>query len=178
MPDELRAAVFEADGWGWIGLVASERGLRALFLPRPTREAAESSLRREYPDARPVEDNAFLLDVARQVSAYLAGELHEFTVPVDLRGHSTFALGVWAATTRIGYGETRAYRWVADQVGGGGAGIYQAVGSALGSNPVPLVIPCHRVVGSDGSLHGYAGGLDMKQRLLAMETGQGTLGLY
>jgi methylated-DNA-[protein]-cysteine S-methyltransferase len=178
MPDDLNAAVFEAPGWGWVGLVASERGLRALFLPRATRDAAEAALRSEYPDAPLVEDNAFLNDARNQVRAYLAGELHDFTVPVDLRGHTSFALGVWAATARIGYGETRAYRWVADQLSGGGAGIYQAVGSALGANPVPLVIPCHRVVGSDGSLHGYAGGLDMKQRLLAMETGQATLGFH
>jgi O-6-methylguanine DNA methyltransferase len=92
-----------------------------------------------------------------------------------LRGNTAFALSVWSAATKIGYGETRAYRWIADQIGGGGAGIYQAVGSALGANPVPIVIPCHRIVGSDGSLHGYAGGLDMKQRLLSLESGQASL---
>ena len=97
-------------------------------------------------------NNDTLLEVARQVRAYLRGELHEFTVTLDLRGYTSFSLAVWAATGRIAYGQTRTYRWIAEQTGGGGAGIYQAVGSALGANPVPLIIPCHRVIGSDGSL--------------------------
>ncbi len=175
MADELVSKVFEVDGWGWIGLVASERGLRALFLPRPTEADTLADLRKHYPNAVQSDEHAFLAEAQRQVTAYLRGNLREFAVPVDLRGNTSFALSVWSAATRIGYGETRAYRWIADQIGGGGAGIYQAVGTALGSNPVPLIIPCHRVVGSDGSLHGYAGGLDMKLRLLSLESGQGTL---
>ncbi|MCU0510356.1 MAG: methylated-DNA--[protein]-cysteine S-methyltransferase [Anaerolineae bacterium] len=175
MADELIANVFEVEGWGWVGLVASERGLRALVLPRKTSEETLDELRKHYRDVRLAPDEPQLAEAERQVRAYLAGELREFNVPVDLRGNTSFALSVWSAATRIGYGETRAYRWIADQIGGGGAGIYQAVGMALGSNPVPLVIPCHRVVGSDGSMHGYAGGLDMKVRLLAMESGQGSL---
>jgi methylated-DNA-[protein]-cysteine S-methyltransferase len=174
--DELVSSVFEAEGWGWIGLVASERGLRELYLPRASEADARAELRKHYPNALAVSDHPFLIEAQRQVTAYLAGRLRQFNLPIDLRGNTPFALSVWSATTRIGYGETRAYRWVADQIGGGGAGIYQAVGSALGSNPVPLVIPCHRVVGSDGSLHGYAGGLDLKLRLLSLESGQGRLG--
>lgn len=177
MSDELAAYVFEAADWGWIAVAASERGLRTLILPRPSREEAVDALRSHYPDAPMASDHPLLLEAARQVTAYLRGELTEFTLPLDLRGHTSFALSVWAAAGRIGYGETQVYRWVADQLGGEpkGGGIYQAVGSALGANPVPLVIPCHRVIGSDGSLTGYAGGLDMKARLLAMETGQGML---
>ena len=187
MADDFRAFVFqaehEADGSspesfnfvsvrGWIGLVASERGLRMLTLPVADRETAERTLRSYYPDARIVPDDITLLDVARQVRTYLAGELREFTVTLDLRGYTAFALAVWAAANRIAYGQTRTYRWIAEQAGGGGAGIYQAVGTALGANPVPLIIPCHRVVGSDGSLTGYAGGIEMKERLLALESGQ------
>ncbi|MGE5602212.1 MAG: methylated-DNA--[protein]-cysteine S-methyltransferase [Nitrososphaerales archaeon] len=175
MADELVSKVFEVEGWGWIGLVASERGLRGLFLPRSAEAEALAGLRKYYPNAIATPDHPLLTEAQRQVTAYLSGELREFNVPVDLRGNTSFALSVWSATTRIGYGETRAYRWIADQIGGGGAGIYQAVGAALGANPVPLIIPCHRVVGSDGSLHGYAGGLDMKLRLLSLESGQGTL---
>ena len=131
-----------------------------------------STLRGHYSDVSIVPDDDTLLAVARQVQAYLRGELREFTVTLDLRGYSAFALAVWAAANRIAYGQTRTYRWIAEQAGGGGAGIYQAVGSALGANPVPLIIPCHRVVGSDGSLTGYAGGVEMKERLLALESGQ------
>jgi methylated-DNA-[protein]-cysteine S-methyltransferase len=187
MADDLWALIFqieEATGQpsseqsdfasvrGWIGLVASERGLRMLTLPVAERETALNTLRNYYPDAPIVPDDDTLLDVARQVRAYLAGELREFTVTLDLRGYTAFALAVWAAANRIVYGQTRTYRWIAEQAGGGGAGIYQAVGSALGANPVPLIIPCHRVIGSDGSLTGYAGGVEMKERLLALESGQ------
>jgi O-6-methylguanine DNA methyltransferase len=173
--DELASRVFHVEGWGWIGLVASDRGLRGLFLPRPTEDEALADLRKYYPNALPTGEHPLLLEAERQVTGYLNGDLRQFTVPVDLRGNTSFALSVWSAATRIGYGETRAYRWVADQIGGGGAGIYQAVGAALGANPVPLIIPCHRVVGSDGSLHGYAGGLDLKLRLLSLESGQGRM---
>ena len=188
MADDLRAFIFqieEATGQpsseeqsdfaavrGWIGLVASERGLRMLTLPVADRDTALSTLRGHYSDVSIVPDDDTLLEVARQVQAYLAGELREFTVTLDLRGYTAFALAVWAAANRIAYGQTRTYRWIAEQTGGGGAGIYQAVGSALGANPVPLIIPCHRVVGSDGSLTGYAGGVEMKERLLALESGQ------
>ena len=187
MADDLRAFVFqieqEADQpssessdlailRGWIGLAASERGLRMLTLPVASRETALNALREHYPDAPIVPNDDTLLEVARQVRAYLRGELYEFAVTLDLRGYSSFSLAVWAATGRIAYGQTRTYRWIAEQTGGGGAGIYQAVGSALGANPVPLIIPCHRVIGSDGSLTGYAGGVEMKERLLALESGQ------
>lgn len=189
MADDLRALIFqieEATGQpsseeqsdfaavrGWIGLAASERGLRMLTLPVADRETAVHTLRSYYPDAPIVLDDATLREVARQVRSYLRGELREFNVTLDLRGYTTFALAVWAAANRIAYGQTRTYRWIAEQAGGGGAGIYQAVGAALGANPVPLIIPCHRVVGSDGSLTGYAGGVEMKERLLALESGQG-----
>jgi len=190
MPDDLRAFVFQIQQEisqppqdqsdlailrGWIGLAATERGLRMLTLPVASRETALNALREHYPDAPIVPDNDTLLEVARQVRAFLHGELREFAVTLDLRGYSSFSLGVWAATSRIAYGQTRTYRWIAEQTGGGGAGIYQAVGSALGANPVPLIIPCHRVIGSDGSLHGFAGGLQMKAQLLALESGQRTL---
>jgi methylated-DNA-[protein]-cysteine S-methyltransferase len=187
MADDLRAFIFhieETTGQpppeqpdfatvrGWIGLVASERGLRMLTLPVADFDTALSTLRGYYPDAPIVPDDETLLEVARQVRAYLRGDLREFTVALDLRGYTAFSLAVWAAANRIAYGQTRTYRWIAEQAGGGGAGVYQAVGSALGANPVPLIIPCHRVIGSDGSLTGYAGGVEMKERLLALESGQ------
>jgi len=181
MISDLRALAFQVNLpeasilSGWIGLVASERGLRLLGLPKPTREAALGYVNEHYPEVTLTGDDPFLLDVARQLRSYLVGELREFAVKLDLRGNNPFALSVWAATRQIPYGQTRTYGWIAEQVGGLGAA--QAVGAALGANPVPLIVPCHRVVGSDGSLHGYAGGLDMKARLLALERGQATLRL-
>jgi len=192
MPDELRALVFRAGSAdtqagpdertpeailsGWIGLVASERGLRFLGLPAPTYEAALRSIRRDYPNAVLAPDDSALLEIAEQVRAYIAGDLRVFSAELDLRGHMPFELAVWAAAARIPYGETRTYGWIAAQVGGG-SGAAQAVGAALGANPAPLIIPCHRVLGSDGALHGFAGGLEMKARLLDLERGQGALTL-
>jgi O-6-methylguanine DNA methyltransferase len=158
---------------GWVGLVTSDRGLRYLSLPAATYNAALRRMRRSYPTAALVSDDAVLLEIAAQVCAYLAGNLRSFSIDLDLRGHTTFELAVWAATARIPYGETRSYGWVAAQVGGT-ATAAQAVGAALGNNPIPLIIPCHRVLGSDGSLHGFAGGLEMKARLLDLERGQGS----
>jgi methylated-DNA-[protein]-cysteine S-methyltransferase len=128
-------------------------------------------LRHHYAQVRLSTSNTFLQAVAEQVKAYLAGQARQFAVELDLRGYTTFELAVWAATSRIAYGETRTYAWIAGQTGGG-PGTAQAVGAALASNPVPLIVPCHRVIGSDGGLHGFAGGLDMKRRLLALENQQ------
>lgn len=178
MADELHALVFDVETprWGWVGLVASARGLRLLTLPSATSEAAWRRIRRHYPQAEPAPDDPMLLAVAEQVRAYLAGQPLTVTAPLDLQGHMSFELAVWAAASRIPYGQTRTYAWIAEQAGGA-AGAAQAAGAALGDNPVPLIIPCHRVIGSDGELHGFAGGLEMKVRLLAMESGQPTLGL-
>jgi methylated-DNA-[protein]-cysteine S-methyltransferase len=183
MASDLRAMIFDVDldkpagkrGWGWIGLVASERGLRLVTLPAQTNDAASLAVSQYYPGVAEIEDDPFLCTVADQLSAYLSDDLREFSVELDLRGNTPFAVSVWITANRIPYGQTRTYAWVADEVAGSGAA--QAAGAALGANPIPLIIPCHRVIGSDGSLHGYAGGLDMKARLLALESGQGTLGL-
>jgi methylated-DNA-[protein]-cysteine S-methyltransferase len=177
MTGELQSLVFEvpADGdqaaWGWIGLVASATGLRLLTLPARTQEAALLRLSQAYPEAVPADRNPLLLQAAGRVRAYLLGDSRDLDIPIDLAGHPGFAQAVWQATLGIPYGETRTYRWVAGRVGGG-PGAAQAAGAALGDNPVPLVVPCHRVIGTDGTLHGFAGGLDMKARLLALESGQ------
>jgi methylated-DNA-[protein]-cysteine S-methyltransferase len=149
--------------------VASAQGLRLLTLPAPDRATALRRIRLHYPDVSLAPD-VLLLDVAAQLQAYFAGKRQEFDVDLDLRGHTPFELAVWGTTTRIPYGQTRTYAWLAGQVGGPSAA--QAVGAALGANPVPLIIPCHRVIGSDGALHGFAQGVDMKARLLALESGQ------
>jgi O-6-methylguanine DNA methyltransferase len=187
MADELRALIFRTGApdspdrtderqpapilVGWVGLAASDRGLRYLGLPAPSYNTALRRIRRDYPNAALAPHDGVLLEIAAQVRSYMAGSLHSFSVELDLRGHTTFELAVWAAAARIPYGETRTYGWIAAQVGGGSAAA-QAVGAALGDNPVPLIIPCHRVLGSDGSLHGFAGGLEMKARLLDLERGQ------
>ncbi|MFC9701522.1 methylated-DNA--[protein]-cysteine S-methyltransferase [Streptomyces sp. NPDC056943] len=116
------------------------------------------------PDPRPFGE------AIRQLDAYFAGELTEFDLPLHLVG-TPFQLRVWEELRRIPYGETRTYGELAEALGNPTAS--RAVGLANGKNPVGIVVPCHRVVGASGSLTGYGGGLDRKQRLLALESGTG-----
>jgi methylated-DNA-[protein]-cysteine S-methyltransferase len=101
-----------------------------------------------------------------QLAAYFAGDLTEFHIEFDLRG-TEFQQRVWKALLTIPYGETRAYGEIAEQIGAPGSA--RAVGLANGHNPVAIVVPCHRVIGANGSLTGYGGGLDRKRTLLEME---------
>jgi len=105
-------------------------------------------------------------DVATQLDAYFAGELTDFALPLAPEGTS-FQLTVWEALQSIPYGETISYGELAQEIGRPTA--YRAVGAANGRNPLPIVIPCHRVIGQDGSLTGYGGGLRFKKALLSLE---------
>jgi methylated-DNA-[protein]-cysteine S-methyltransferase len=105
-------------------------------------------------------------EAAAQLRAYFAGELREFDVEMRLEG-TEFQLEVWSALRTIPYGETRSYGWLAERVGRPGAS--RAVGAANGRNPIGIIVPCHRVIGADGSLTGYGGGLDRKRLLLELE---------
>lgn len=103
---------------------------------------------------------------AMQIAEYLAGRRREFTVPVAPRG-GEFAMKVWGEMAAIPYGQVRTYGELARAIGSPGAA--RAVGQACNRNPVPIIIPCHRVIGSGGKLTGYAGGLALKERLLRLE---------
>jgi O-6-methylguanine DNA methyltransferase len=112
---------------------------------------------------------------ARELLLYLEGKLTKFSVKLDLRSSTPFSRKVWRITSKIPYGQVRTYAWVAEELGDPYAA--RAVGGALGRNPVPILIPCHRVVGSHGNLGGFGGGLPLKKWLLALESGQPSLGL-
>jgi methylated-DNA-[protein]-cysteine S-methyltransferase len=105
--------------------------------------------------------------VVEQLQAYFAGSLTEFTVPVQLRGGSDFERAVWAEIAGIPYGEMRTYGSIATALGDPGAA--RAVGTACNRNPVPVLVPCHRVVGAGGKMVGFGGGIDRKRRLLELE---------
>jgi len=138
-----------------IRLVATKSGLQALqFHPFPTPEG-------ERNDA-----NQWMIEAAEELRAYFAGTLRVFRVPLDMHG-TDFQLNVWNYLVKIPYGETRSYAQVATAVGRPAA--VRAVGAANGSNPVAIIVPCHRVIGSNGKLTGYGGGLPMKKRLLELE---------
>ncbi|HEX6875207.1 MAG TPA: methylated-DNA--[protein]-cysteine S-methyltransferase, partial [Nocardioidaceae bacterium] len=115
-------------------------------------------------DAHPI-----LVEAVRQLRAYFAGDLKEFDLPLDPSG-SAFQRSVWEQLRKIGYGETASYGEIARRLGMTGAAS-RAVGLANGRNPIPIVIPCHRVVGAKGALTGYAGGVERKQALLDLEQG-------
>ena len=146
---------------GELLLVASPVGLVQVFLPSSKGVPASSE--------EPHDPGAHCLPEARaQLHAYLVGELTAFDLPLDLHG-SRFQLAVWEALRTIPYGTTRTYGEVAEQVGADPRTASRAVGIASGSNPLAVVVPCHRVVGAGGDLVGYAGGLHAKRWLLDLE---------
>ena len=113
------------------------------------------------------DDNPLLRSAVEQLAAYFRRDLKEFDLPLAPRG-STFQQQVWAKLLQIGYGETASYGEIAHRLGKTNAAS-RAVGLANGRNPIPIVIPCHRVIGANGTLTGYAGGLERKQQLLEIE---------
>jgi len=116
---------------------------------------------------RPVPNQNAITTVARQLSEYFEGERNRFEVPLDVSGVSPFTRSVLTATSAVPFGGLSTYRGIADKIGQPSA--TRAVGNALGRNPLPVVIPCHRIVRSDSSLGGYTGGPGIKERLLALE---------
>jgi methylated-DNA-[protein]-cysteine S-methyltransferase len=143
---------------GELLLVGDDDGLRGLYLPDHKRG----------PSVGPgwKRDDAALAATRAQLAEYFAGERTGFDVPVAPSG-TPFQLEVWEQLKRIPYGETRCYGDIAKELGRPGAA--RAVGAANGRNPISIVVPCHRVVGSTGTLTGYAGGVAAKERLLALE---------
>ena len=163
MPVEMNSTIFYTltdtpVGPLLIGMDAS--GLRFIHFQ------AGRTIREPDPDWRCVDD--LPCDVVPQLRAYFARELRQFDLPLAPEG-TTFQLEVWAALEEIPYGQTISYASLACQIGRPGS--VRAVGGANGRNPLPIVIPCHRVIGSDGALTGYGGGVHIKEALLALERG-------
>ncbi|MBM2616904.1 methylated-DNA--[protein]-cysteine S-methyltransferase [Actinoplanes sp. LDG1-06] len=104
---------------------------------------------------------------AQQLEAYFAGELTDFTVPFEMRGGTEFERAVWGEIAKIPYGEMITYGAIATALGDPGAA--RAVGTACNHNPIPVIVPCHRVVGAGGKMVGFGGGLDRKRKLLELE---------
>ncbi|HEU4961297.1 MAG TPA: methylated-DNA--[protein]-cysteine S-methyltransferase [Sphingomonas sp.] len=144
---------------GRLTLVASERHLIAIAWQRETDEPPFGAVRED--DPHPVLD-----ETERQLGAYFAGDLQDFDLPLAFRG-TDFQRQVWHALLTIPFGETRSYRDIAVQLGRPTA--TRAVGAANGANPIPIVAPCHRVIGANGSLTGFGGGLENKAFLLDLE---------
>jgi methylated-DNA-[protein]-cysteine S-methyltransferase len=149
---------------GRLTLVATNDGLAAILWEgdRPSRVPLNIEEEdREHP---------VLVEVERQLQEYFAGRRRQFEIPIDVDG-TPFQRKVWKALRTIPFGETRSYGQIASQIGHASAS--RAVGAANGRNPLSIVAPCHRVIGSTGQLTGFAGGLDVKAKLLAFEGGAG-----
>jgi methylated-DNA-[protein]-cysteine S-methyltransferase len=160
-------------GLGWVGVIGSEDGLKRLTLPQASPEHVwrvfdESSSK--WRDTVVSEAQAdYFGDLPDRIRDYLDGKSVSFADKLDLGQATSFQRQVWKTTQSIPYGQTRSYAWIASRVGMPRAS--RAVGQAMARNPLPIVIPCHRVVGSDGSLVGFGGGTHLKQRLLRIESG-------
>jgi methylated-DNA-[protein]-cysteine S-methyltransferase len=150
---------------GWIGLAFSEKGLRAATLPQASAQAAEKELQR-HGAGEPVEA-ADAGEWPHQLRRYALREAESFSGDLDLDQGTAFQRQVWQTLLEIPRGETRSYQWVAERIGRPRAA--RAVGQAVGANPLAIVVPCHRVVASDGSLGGFGGGLALKETLLRIE---------
>jgi methylated-DNA-[protein]-cysteine S-methyltransferase len=151
---------------GWVGIISTTSGLKRVTLPQLTEEDARWALGTDLEGAAPSDGR--LQGLIELFRAYYAGKPVEFYEKLDFSGATAFQREVWEATRRIPYGETRSYRWVAEMTGRARAA--RAVGQALGKNPLLVVVPCHRVVESDGGMGGFGGGVEMKKQLLEMET--------
>lgn len=145
---------------GTLKLIASDNGLAAILWPNDNPKRVRLGATTE--NAR----HSILLETERQLREYFDGTRTHFTVPLDLIG-TEFQKKVWSALLTIPCGETRTYAQLAKQIGHPTAA--RAVGAANGRNPISIITPCHRAIGSDGSLTGFAGGLEAKQSLLALE---------
>ena len=157
---------------GWMGVSGSQDGLRRLILPQPSPEQAwqllsESGLSYHTKRLNEAETNYFG-DLPERIRHYLSGEPISFPDKFNLSWASPFQKRVWEVAQSIPYGEVRTYAWVASELGMSKAA--RAVGQALARNPLPIIIPCHRLICSDGSLGGFSGGKGWKRRLRRIET--------
>jgi O-6-methylguanine DNA methyltransferase len=146
---------------GALLLAATEKGLCRLQFGASLPKAAADEIW--------IEDSRKLARCENQLQAYFRGQLREFTLPLDLQG-TPFQIRCWEALCKIPYGATCSYATIAERAGSPSA--FRAVGQANHNNPVAIIVPCHRVIGANGTLTGYGGGLGIKEKLLRLEAGE------
>jgi methylated-DNA-[protein]-cysteine S-methyltransferase len=161
-PDGRRTHITVDSPVGPLTLVAADGALAGLYMNEQRHRPGDETFGEPGPD----QDGELFGEVSQQLKQYFAGERTEFSLRLTLRG-TPFQQRVWTALQDIPYGETLSYGQLADRIGQPSAS--RAVGLANGKNPIGIIVPCHRVVGSDGSLTGYGGGIERKQYLLAHE---------
>ena len=162
----LASVVFQTP-WGWMGVSETTKGIDAVVLPKASRQSVLSELQAASAALLDAQVSSRLREARAQLTDYLAGTRRSFDLPLDLSRGTSFQRKVWRALRRVSYGRLRSYQWVAVRVGG--RQYARAVGNAVGANPMPIVIPCHRIVAQDASLGGFSGGLPTKRKLLTLE---------
>lgn len=151
----VNIAYYHSQLVGMLELRVSDKGLTSIrFVESPDHAVPDST-------------DPIMNQLISELDSYFRKELKEFSVPIDIDSGTAFQKRVWEALCEIPYGETRSYREVAESVGDPKGA--RAVGSANGRNPIPIVIPCHRVINADGKLGGYSSGLPIKEALLKLE---------
>lgn len=151
---------------GTLWLMASEKGLCGLYWKKQAADSSQST-----DSSKSIESIARFLEMAEhELEEYFAGKRKRFTVPLDVKGGTEFQQRVWQELARIPYGKTISYAELARRVRSPKA--VRAVGSANARNPISVFVPCHRVIASSGKLAGYAGGVSVKEKLLALEAGK------
>jgi len=151
---------------GLIYVASTEKGVCKVSVPRETKKDFLKWLHQNFSDNEVRENKSRNKEVIDQLNRYFSGKLARFTCSVDLMG-TPFQMRVWKELTKISYGTTISYKQLAKRIGTSRG--YQAIGRANANNPVPIIIPCHRVIGTDGSLVGYAAGVKTKEFLLKLE---------
>jgi methylated-DNA-[protein]-cysteine S-methyltransferase len=153
--------------FGWMGVVEDGKGLKRIILPYPGRAEVEKVIFQEFPGVE--KGSAHLQPLADILVKYFEGKKFTQCFSFDAAGYTKFLVTVWKTTQTIPWGEVRTYQWLSTQIKNPGS--FRAVGNALGKNPFPIVVPCHRVIRSDGTLGGFSApeGILLKQRLLELE---------
>jgi methylated-DNA-[protein]-cysteine S-methyltransferase len=151
---------------GLIYIASTDKGVCKISVPRQTKKDFFRWLRDNFDDSEVVDNKSRNKEVMDQLNRYFNGKLAKFTVALDMRG-TPFQLRVWKELQKISYGTTISYKQLAKRLGTSRG--FQAIGRANAANPVPIIVPCHRVLGTDGTLIGYDSGVKTKEFLLKLE---------
>lgn len=151
---------------GQLVVASTERGLIRIILPGEECYDFHSYINKMYPEEIPIEGRGRNRQIIDQLHEYFNGYRTTFSLSLELRG-TEFQRSVWKAVADVPYGQTRSYGEIAREIGRPKA--CRAVGAANGTNPIPIVVPCHRIIGADGSMTGFGGGIPLKKKLLRLE---------
>lgn len=164
--DTINHYVFATE-LGWTGIAVHQAKIKKIILPDASKKYVTKQLKQNYPKGKGIQ--AGLRKIIKSLQRYSSGQKESLAFPVDLGNSSAFARKVYQALKRIHYGKIRTYNWVARRIGNPRAA--RAVGNALAKNPVPLIIPCHRIIRHNGQIGNFSarGGSELKAKLLTLE---------